>query len=231
MHRERAIGAQGLDANRSPVWRQGDSAESGRLRFLLYVRIPVQVRHQFQNQWGTIPGVGHLTEDRKTVLGIEHPRPRRLRETKRCCCPTPTESVPHFTGIRNMVSNLLMGRMMLIRLGYDIELEIAQSMAVVAVLNVHPSRLSDLREPDEIQVSPHCAHEQYRDSFGNICTRIIPCAICHRLPGRYRRPGRTTYGFQRMVRGLFGRQVVDFRRSQQPAADRPGSDGDWTRCR
>src|ERR1035438_2962118 len=88
MHRERAIGAQGLDANRSPVWRQGDSAESGRLRFLLYVRIPVQVRHQFQNQWGTIPfGVGHLTEDRETVLGIEHPRPRRLRETKRCSLP------------------------------------------------------------------------------------------------------------------------------------------------
>ena len=62
---------------------------------------------------------------------------------------------------------------MLIRLGYDIQLEITQPMAVVAVLNVHPSRVADLREPDEIQMSPEAAHEQYWDSLGNICTRII----------------------------------------------------------
>jgi hypothetical protein len=35
------------------------------------LRIPVQVGHQFQNQWGTIPfGVGHLTEDRKPFLAL-----------------------------------------------------------------------------------------------------------------------------------------------------------------
>jgi len=62
---------------------------------------------------------------------------------------------------------------MLIRLGYDIELEIAQAMAVVAVLKVHPSRIRDLREPEEIHTSPAVAQEQYLDSFGNICTRII----------------------------------------------------------
>jgi transglutaminase-like putative cysteine protease len=61
---------------------------------------------------------------------------------------------------------------MLIRLGYDIELQIAQAMAVVAVLNVHPVRIRDLREPDEIHMSPGAAQEQYLDSFGNICTRI-----------------------------------------------------------
>jgi transglutaminase-like putative cysteine protease len=62
---------------------------------------------------------------------------------------------------------------MLIRLGYDIELGIAQPMTVVAVLNVHPSRTADLRESDEIQISPEASREQYMDSFGNICTRIM----------------------------------------------------------
>jgi transglutaminase-like putative cysteine protease len=60
----------------------------------------------------------------------------------------------------------------LIRLGYDIELEISQPMTLIAVLNVHPSRISDLREPDEIRISPQTVREQYNDSFGNICTRI-----------------------------------------------------------
>ena len=62
---------------------------------------------------------------------------------------------------------------MLIRLGYDIELQISQPMTVVAVLNVHPSRAADLREPDEIQISPDVPRQQYLDSFGNVCTRII----------------------------------------------------------
>ena len=61
---------------------------------------------------------------------------------------------------------------MLIRLGYDIELEISQPMTVVAVLNVHPSRAADLREPDEIRISPETSRDQYTDVFGNVCTRI-----------------------------------------------------------
>ncbi len=61
---------------------------------------------------------------------------------------------------------------MLIRLGYDIELEISVPMTVIAVLNVHPSRTKDLREPDEIQISPETTGEKYTDCFGNICTRI-----------------------------------------------------------
>ena len=61
---------------------------------------------------------------------------------------------------------------MLIRLGYDIELEISLPMTVIAVLNVHPSRTKDLREPDEIQISPETTSEKYTDCFGNICTRI-----------------------------------------------------------
>ena len=62
---------------------------------------------------------------------------------------------------------------MLIRLGYDIELELSKPMMVVAVLNVHPSRTADLLEPDEIQISPNAAREEYLDVFGNRCTRIL----------------------------------------------------------
>ena len=61
---------------------------------------------------------------------------------------------------------------MLIRLGYDIELQLSLPMTVIGVLNVHPSRNKDLREPDELQISPPAASEKYTDGFGNICTRI-----------------------------------------------------------
>ena len=62
---------------------------------------------------------------------------------------------------------------MLIHLGYDIELQISQQMAVVTVLNVHPSRAIDLLEPDEFQISQNVPTEQFLDSFGNRCTRIM----------------------------------------------------------
>jgi transglutaminase-like putative cysteine protease len=62
---------------------------------------------------------------------------------------------------------------MLIRLGYDIELEISQQMAVIAVLNVHPSRAMDLLEPDDIQISQRVRRDEYLDTFGNKCTRIL----------------------------------------------------------
>ena len=62
---------------------------------------------------------------------------------------------------------------MLIRLGYDIELQLSKPMTVVAMLNVHPSRTADLLEPDEIQISPDAPRDEYLDSFGNRCIRIF----------------------------------------------------------
>ncbi len=62
---------------------------------------------------------------------------------------------------------------MLIRLGYDIEFNLPQSVAVVALLNVHPSRESDLREPDELHIEPQVKTDQYVDRFGNRCTRFL----------------------------------------------------------
>ena len=61
---------------------------------------------------------------------------------------------------------------MQIRLGYRIELDVSEPMAVVAVLNVHASRVQDLREPDEVQISPAVPTQSYIDSFGNQCIRF-----------------------------------------------------------
>lgn len=61
---------------------------------------------------------------------------------------------------------------MLIRLGYDIELQLQKPATIVAMLNVHPSRMPDLREPDAMQISPPAERSQYPDCFGNLCTLI-----------------------------------------------------------
>jgi transglutaminase-like putative cysteine protease len=43
----------------------------------------------------------------------------------------------------------------------------------VALLNVHPSREPDLREPDVLRTEPAVKSEQYFDRFGNRCTRFL----------------------------------------------------------
>ena len=62
---------------------------------------------------------------------------------------------------------------MLIRLGYDIEFNIPQPVAVVALLNVHPSRAPDLLEPDELNIEPLVKTETYFDRYANRCTRLL----------------------------------------------------------
>src|SRR6266853_6820426 len=62
---------------------------------------------------------------------------------------------------------------MILRLGYDIQFEIPAPIAMVALLNVHPSRVADLRAPDELCVEPGVKVESFIDSFGNRCTRFV----------------------------------------------------------
>jgi transglutaminase-like putative cysteine protease len=62
---------------------------------------------------------------------------------------------------------------MLIRLAYDIQFEIPSEVAMVALLNVHPSRVHDLLEPDELQTEPKLDVTSYFDSFGNRCVRFV----------------------------------------------------------
>src|ERR1700676_3180720 len=62
---------------------------------------------------------------------------------------------------------------MMLRLGYDIQFEMPSTVAMVALLNVHPTRVADLRAPDELRVEPETPVESFMDSFGNRCTRFV----------------------------------------------------------
>jgi transglutaminase-like putative cysteine protease len=62
---------------------------------------------------------------------------------------------------------------MLIRLEYDIQFDLPADVAMVALLNVHPSRTHDLLQPDELQTEPKLAVSSYFDSFGNRCARFV----------------------------------------------------------
>jgi transglutaminase-like putative cysteine protease len=62
---------------------------------------------------------------------------------------------------------------MLIRLGYDLQFDIFSDLPMIALLNVHPSRVPDLVEPDELQIEPDVPFTTYIDGFGNRCTRFV----------------------------------------------------------
>lgn len=62
---------------------------------------------------------------------------------------------------------------MLIRLGYDIQFETTAEVPLLTLLHVHPSRIKDLREPDELHTDPVLNVENYRDTFGNHGGRLV----------------------------------------------------------
>ena len=62
---------------------------------------------------------------------------------------------------------------MILRLGYDIQFEFPAPVTMVALLQVHPSREVDLREPDELRAEPAVEIETFIDSFGNRCARFL----------------------------------------------------------
>jgi transglutaminase-like putative cysteine protease len=60
-----------------------------------------------------------------------------------------------------------------IRIGYEITYECPKPTPMLLVLSVHPSRQADLLTPHRIVFDPPIASVDYRDGFGNICTRIV----------------------------------------------------------
>jgi transglutaminase-like putative cysteine protease len=65
---------------------------------------------------------------------------------------------------------------MIIRAGFDIAFELAQPTPMVLMLSVHPSRMKDLLTDPRISVSPGLPMHDYRDTFGNQCTRVLASA-------------------------------------------------------
>jgi transglutaminase-like putative cysteine protease len=62
---------------------------------------------------------------------------------------------------------------MQIRAGYDIAYELAQPTSMILMLTVHPSRHKDLLGGHKIDFSPSLEAQEYQDSFGNVCTRVL----------------------------------------------------------
>jgi transglutaminase-like putative cysteine protease len=61
---------------------------------------------------------------------------------------------------------------MKIRAGYDIAFTMSQPTPMILMLSVHPSRTKDLLTNPRIQTEPHLPLREYRDMFGNTCTRV-----------------------------------------------------------
>jgi hypothetical protein len=51
--------------------------------------------------------------------------------------------------------------------------EFGQVTPMIAILNVHSSRVSDLERPDYLITTSSVPVEGYRDSFGNWCNRLV----------------------------------------------------------
>ncbi|MCW3477153.1 transglutaminase-like domain-containing protein [Limobrevibacterium gyesilva] len=62
---------------------------------------------------------------------------------------------------------------MIIRIGFNIVCECPQPTPMVLMLNVHPTRAGDVIAGDKVICDTVEPLRTYRDSFGNICTRVV----------------------------------------------------------
>jgi transglutaminase-like putative cysteine protease len=62
---------------------------------------------------------------------------------------------------------------MRIRIGFDIAYDCPRPTSMLLTLNLHPTRMSDLGTPHRIEFNPSVESHDYRDRYGNICTRIV----------------------------------------------------------
>jgi transglutaminase-like putative cysteine protease len=61
---------------------------------------------------------------------------------------------------------------MMIKIGFEIALNLQVPTAVIFLLRVHPSREGDLVKPEDLRVEPAVPMEHYQDLFGNRCGRV-----------------------------------------------------------
>ena len=62
---------------------------------------------------------------------------------------------------------------MKINIGFDIIYTCSQPTPMVLMLNIHPSRVADIIEPDVLHFNPDVLKTTYFDGFGNVCTRVV----------------------------------------------------------
>jgi hypothetical protein len=98
---------------------------------------------------------------------------------------------------------------MRIRVGSELTFDFPQLTPMIACLNVHFSRFSDLERPDYLVTNPPVPVEGYRDSFGNWCSRLVAPA------------GRFTLGTDAVVRDSGASDPVDVNALQHQVQDLP----------
>jgi len=62
---------------------------------------------------------------------------------------------------------------MKIRVGFEIAYSAAQPTPMVTMLSIHPSRYSDIIGKETITAEPNVPIRYYRDSFDNVCGRLV----------------------------------------------------------
>lgn len=62
---------------------------------------------------------------------------------------------------------------MRIRIGCEMTYELPGPTPMIALLNVHHSRMADLERPDTVTASPSVPLTTYRDGYDNRCTRLV----------------------------------------------------------
>jgi transglutaminase-like putative cysteine protease len=62
---------------------------------------------------------------------------------------------------------------MIIKIGFDIEFQVAGPTPMILMLYVHPSRRPDLRTEERIVVTPGVPVTQFTDFYGNLCGRLV----------------------------------------------------------
>ncbi|MDB5359553.1 MAG: transglutaminase [Rhodospirillales bacterium] len=62
---------------------------------------------------------------------------------------------------------------MKLRVGYELVYDCGQPTPMMLMLNTHHSRAEDVLSPDILRTDPPVPVRQYRDGFGNLCSRIV----------------------------------------------------------
>jgi transglutaminase-like putative cysteine protease len=75
--------------------------------------------------------------------------------------------------VANNPVNFIKEQTMIIRAGFDIAFELPQPTPMILMLSVHPSRAKDVLTDPRIVASPGLPMHNYRDTFGNECTRVM----------------------------------------------------------
>ncbi len=64
-------------------------------------------------------------------------------------------------------------KIMLIRIGYEIVFDSPAPVPMILMLYTHPSRAGTLKKPEQLKLDPEISVQEFTDSFGNLCGRIV----------------------------------------------------------